>query len=107
MPRHRKDALTVAFIPAWRCDRATHYLMWERLRGNEYGWTVTAGTQLLGALDGYPVGAPARTHLDAVPWAAGLTGIPADRWIQQPARSGAYHTHHDNGRPCTRPEPNP
>lgn len=85
--------MTPAFVEAYRCDRAAYYLLWERLHGNTYGWAVHHGNQVVGTLDGYPIDTPARTSRDAVPWAADLTGIPADHWVQQPPRSGAFHTH--------------
>lgn len=87
------------YIPAYQCDLARFYLLWERLRGRRYGWVVHHGEQVLGTLDGFPVGQPARTHLDAVPWAAKVTGIPADQWIRQPAHSSAHHAHQE-GEPC-------
>jgi hypothetical protein len=87
-----------SWVPADHCDRASLTLRWESRR---LGWELRRqGEQLLGTLDGYPDHAKPNGAREALAWAADASEIPADRWIQRPARSTSFHTHVDPSATC-------
>jgi len=86
-----------SWVPADHCDRASLTLRWESRR---LGWELRREGELLDSLDGFPVGAEPNGAREALAWAADASEIPADRWIQRPARSTSFHTHVDPSATC-------
>jgi hypothetical protein len=94
--------------PASHCPHATHTLTWGRHPGSStQGWILHRqhpdGTRtILATLNGYPPGQPPVYAHEAHQWADQILGTP-QTWIEQPARSSAWHTHHAtdcNGHPA-------
>jgi hypothetical protein len=79
------------FVEAWFCPDADLTLRWGRLHGVVYGWQLRYRGRLIDSLVGFPDDGPAVTADTARVWADSVAG--PRKWIEQPPRSGAFHTH--------------
>jgi len=87
-----------SWVPADHCDHASLTLRWESRR---LGWELRREGELLGSLDGFPVGAEPNSRKAALAWAVAAARVPAGLWIQRPARSTSFHTHADPAATCS------
>ena len=79
--------------PASHCPHATHTLQWGlHPDSTTQGWILRNTTSVVAVLDGYPIGRPPVLADEARAWADGILGARQE-WVEQPARSGAYHAH--------------
>jgi hypothetical protein len=82
--------------PASYCPDAAHTLQWGVRPGSTtQGWILTRnddGSSVVAVLDGYPHGRTPVLAGEACEWADRILGA-AQEWVEQPARSGAYHRH--------------
>lgn len=84
--------------PASYCPDAAHTLQWGlHPDSTTQGWILTrqhddGSGSVVAALDGYPHGRTPVPADEAHEWADRILGA-AQEWVEQPARSGAYHQH--------------
>lgn len=83
--------------PASYCPDAAHTLQWGvRPDSTTQGWILARqhddGSSVVAVLDGYPHGRTPVPAGEAREWADRILGA-AQEWVEQPARSGAYHRH--------------
>lgn len=79
--------------PASYCPDAAHTLQWGlHPDSTTQGWILGDGSSVVAALDGYPHGRTPVLAGEARAWADRILGA-AQEWVEQPARSGAYHRH--------------
>jgi hypothetical protein len=79
--------------PASYCPDAAHTLQWGlHPDSSTQGWILRDGSSVVATLDGYPHGRTPVPADEAREWADRILG-GAEEWVEQPARSGAYHRH--------------
>lgn len=79
--------------PASYCPHAAHTLQWGlHPDSTTQGWILRDGSSVVAVLDGYPHGRTPVLAGEAREWADRILGT-AREWVEQPARSGAYHRH--------------
>jgi hypothetical protein len=79
--------------PASYCPDAAHTLQWGlHPDSSTQGWILRDGSSVVATLDGYPHGRMPVPASEAREWADRILGA-AQEWVEQPARSGAYHRH--------------
>lgn len=97
--------------PASYCPDAAHTLQWGLHPGSTtQGWILRHHDTVIAALDGYPHGRTPVLAGEARAWADRILGT-AQGWVEQPARSGAYHRHNTVASPGaalnSTPDPQP
>ena len=98
--------------PASHCPRAAHTLQWGlHPDSTTQGWILRHqhdddGSSLVAVLDGYPNGRTPILADEARAWADRILGT-AHEWVEQPARSGAYHQHNTEKQDAPKVEPHP